>query len=300
MNGYLPINKPKGITSHDAVMKIRRVAGTKKVGHTGTLDPIAEGLMIVCIGKCTKSADYITSSDKAYIAEMKLGLTSDTYDITGNLSYTDGFDNRNIKKEQIESVLLSFTGKSLQLPPMYSAKKVKGKKLYELARDGITIERTPCPIEIFKIDILSVENDTVRFFVHATKGTYIRSLIHDFGQKLGCGAVMTYLKRTITGGFDLNIIKTADLDSLETKEDIEKLLLPADYIFQSYRKIVLSPLSERILKNGVPLNLFRAGIKNIYEDDEFVRIYNENGDFLALGKIYDKDFIKLMVTFFDN
>jgi len=299
MNGYLPINKPKGITSFDAVFKIRKAAGTKKVGHTGTLDPMAEGLMIICLGKCTKAVSYITAHDKGYLATLQLGLISDTYDITGKITENPDYKRELISDEDISEVLLSFLGKSSQLPPMYSAKKIDGKKLYEIARKGEEIERTPSDIEIFDIDIKDISGDFVTFYVHVSKGTYIRSLIHDFGEKLGCGAVMTDLKRVKNGDFDLDdTVKVPD--NFKAPEDVENALLPPDYVFKNLKAIKLNLFCERILKNGIPVNLVRANIPNIYENGELIRIYNENDEFLAICRLTDDVLLKLEITFFDN
>ena len=201
MNGYLLVNKPQGPTSHDIVMKMRRIFNTKKVGHTGTLDPMATGLMVILIGKATRASDYVSHDSKAYIAQMKLGIVSDTLDITGKLSY---LPKKDISPEEINAALSSFLGESMQTPPMYSAKKVNGKKLYELARKGEVIERTPVKINISEIKVLEIKDDTVTFYVHCSKGTYIRSLIDDFGKKVGYGAIMTSLKRVRTGDFSLD------------------------------------------------------------------------------------------------
>ena len=298
MNGYLPINKPKGITSFDAVFKIRKIAKTKKVGHTGTLDPMAEGLMIICLGKSTKAVSYITADNKGYIAKMRLGLNSDTYDITGDVIKNPIYKREDFSDSLISETLRSFIGKSSQLPPMYSAKKIDGKKLYELARKGEEIERKPCDIEIFDIDIKEINCDDITFYVHVSKGTYIRSLIYDFGQKLGCGALMTELKRVQNG--DFNLSDAINLDDLKTPEDIENALLSPDYVFSNYKKITLNPFCERILKNGVPVNLRRANIKNDYTNGEFIRIYNEQNEFLALCRLIDDELLKLEITFFDN
>ncbi|MBQ7792016.1 MAG: tRNA pseudouridine(55) synthase TruB, partial [Clostridia bacterium] len=201
MNGYLLINKPKGPTSHDIIYKVRKSAQTRKVGHTGTLDPMATGLMVVCIGRATKAADFITNGNKAYIATMELGMLSDTLDITGEITK---LPKKHIPEDEIRQVIHSFIGESLQTPPMYSAKKIDGKKLYELARQGQEIQRKAVPITIFKLDILSIENQTVRFYVECSKGTYILSLIDDIGKKLNYGAVMTELQRVKSGQFTID------------------------------------------------------------------------------------------------
>ena len=221
MNGYLLVNKPQGPTSHDVVMKMRKIFNTKKVGHTGTLDPLATGLMVILIGKATKAADYITADDKSYIAELKLGAVSDTLDITGELSY---LEKKTFSKSEIEETLMSFKGESEQVPPMYSAKKVNGKKLYELARKGEVVERKPVLINIYEIKILEINDDRVKFYVHCSKGTYIRSLIDDFGKKLGYGAVMTSLKRVSTGNFSFENDKVYDIEEIEENENPQSLL----------------------------------------------------------------------------
>lgn len=300
MNGYLPINKPKGITSFEAVRIIRKTSQTKKVGHTGTLDPMAEGLMLICLGKCTKAVSYITAADKGYIASLRLGLISDTYDITGKLTETIGYSRKSLTDKEIKDALMSFIGKSSQLPPMFSAKKVDGKKLYELARNGVEIERKPCGIEIFDIEILEISGDFVKFYVHCSKGTYIRSLIYDFGEKLGCGAVMTELKRVKNGDFELNDQTARSPSDFKTAEDIKKALLPSDFVFRSLKKLTLNAFCERFLKNGIPVNLTKAGIPNIYKNSELIRIYGENGDFLAICRLTDDSLLKLEMTFFDN
>ena len=207
MNGYLLINKPKGPTSHDVIYRVRKIAKTKKVGHTGTLDPMATGLMVVCIGTATKAADYITNGNKAYLATMKLGFVSDTLDITGEVT---PLPKKDISEAEIKDVFSSFIGEYEQIPPMYSAKKVAGKKLYELARKGQTVERKSVLVSIFRLEIQSIENDTVTFYVECSKGTYIRSLIDDIGQKLNYGAIMTDLKRMKSGQFSLESSSVSD------------------------------------------------------------------------------------------
>lgn len=298
MNGYLLVNKPKGPTSHDIIYRIRKIAKTRKVGHTGTLDPLATGLMVVCIGSATKAADYITNGNKAYIATMELGLTSDTLDITGNLTK---LPQRVFSEDDIQSTLLSFIGESLQTPPMYSAKKVDGKKLYELAREGKELERPPVPITIFDLQILSVEHHKkVTFYVECSKGTYIRSLIDDFGKKLGYGAVMTELQRVKSGKFTLKDSHCYSLDELETQSDISHLLYPIDTAFLSYPKLTVNPHMERLIKNGIVVDLKRLGLSDETENGKLFRVYNERNEFFAVMEIWNSEFLKLKTTFFQN
>lgn len=297
MNGYLLVNKPKGPTSHDIIYKIRKIAKTKKVGHTGTLDPMATGLMVVCIGDATKAADYITNGDKAYIATMQLGLVSDTLDITGKVTKLPP---KNISKEQIEAVLYSFIGESMQTPPMYSAKKIEGKKLYELAREGVTIERQAVPINIKSLTLLACENHTVTFFVECSKGTYIRSLIDDFGKKLDYGAVMTELKRVKSGQFSLETSQCYTLEELENSPSLETLLHPIDEAFSGYPKLTVTPHLERLIKNGILVDLKRLGLAHETQNGKLFRVYNQNDEFFAVMQIWESGFLKLKTTFFHN
>ncbi len=295
MNGYLLVNKPKGPTSHDVVMKMRKIFKTKKVGHTGTLDPLATGLMVILIGKATKAADYITADSKAYIAEAKLGVVSDTLDITGELSY---LSKKVFSKNEVESALLSFIGEYEQVPPMYSAKKINGKKLYELARKGETVERKSVLVNISEIKILEINEDKVKFYVHSSKGTYIRSLIDDFGKKLGYGAVMTSLKRVSTGNFSFENDKVYTIEEIEKEENPYALLKCVDKAFYHYPKLKLNEHEEKFVKNGIPFDFKRSKIQNIYNEGEIIRVYNEKDEFFALMEVCPDDILKLKTTFY--
>jgi len=297
MNGYLLINKPKGPTSHDIIYRVRRIAKTKKVGHTGTLDPMATGLMVVCIGSATKAADYITNGNKAYLATMKLGFVSDTLDSTGNVT---PLPKQDITKEQIQETFASFLGEYEQTPPMYSAKKIDGKKLYELARKGETIARKAVRVSILKLDIQSIENDTITFYVECSKGTYIRSLIDDIGKQLNYGAIMTELKRVKSGQFSLESSKAYTLEELEEKDDISPLLHPVDSAFLDYPKYTATPHFERLIKNGIMVDLKRLGLSHETEDKKRFRVYGEDGNFFAIMEIFETKFLKLKTTFFSN
>ncbi len=295
MNGYLLVNKPQGPTSHDVVMKMRKIFKTKKVGHTGTLDPLATGLMVILIGKATKAADYISSDDKAYVAEAQLGIISDTLDNTGELSY---LKEKSFSKEEITEALMSFTGESEQIPPMYSAKKINGKKLYELARKGETVERKPVKINISEMKILDISEDKVSFYVHCSKGTYIRSLIDDFGKKLGYGAVMTSLKRVSTGNFSFENDKVYDIEEIENITDPYTLLRPVDKAFYNYPKLVMNEHEEKFIKNGIPFDFSRSSVKNVYNEGDIIRVYNIKDEFFALMEVCPDNILKLKTTFY--
>ncbi len=297
MNGYLLINKPKGPTSHDVIYRVRRIAKTKKVGHTGTLDPMATGLMVVCIGNATKAADYITNGNKAYLATMKLGFVSDTLDSTGEVTK---LPEKAIAEDEIRTVFSSFIGEYEQTPPMYSAKKIDGKKLYELARKGETIERKAVLVSIFKLDIHSIEDNTITFYVECSKGTYIRSLIDDIGKKLNYGAIMTELKRVKSGQFSLESSKAYTLEELEEMNDITPLLHPVDTAFLNYPKYVANAHYERLIKNGIMVDLKRLGLSHETENGKRFRVYTEDGIFFAIMEIYENKFLKLKTTFFSN
>ncbi len=278
MQGLIVINKPKDITSFQVVAAVRRLTGVKRVGHAGTLDPIAEGVLPVLIGRPCVLSNYLTGEDKTYIAGVKLGITSDTYDITGTLSegkevsVTDG---------QLKAAFLAFTGSIMQVPPMYSAKKVDGKKLYELARSGRTIERRACPVHISSITLMGpVTDNTFNIEVHCSAGTYIRSLVHDIGSYLGCGAVMTSLVRTESAGFGIE--ESVGLCGL-TETNIENFVLKEDAALKHYRGLNVSGRQALRFYNGGALSRERLGCDNAYED-EIIRVYFK-GEFIGLGQM---------------
>jgi len=215
-SGFILINKPKGPTSHDIVDKLRKITKIRKIGHAGTLDPLASGLMILAIGrKATKRISQFVKLDKEYIATLKLGAVSNTYDLTGNIRTEKHKNKRILNKEVIEKVLNQFIGQQEQIPPMFSAKKIKGKKLYELARQGIEVERKASKINIYKIKLNELENvnSKLQITINCSSGTYIRVLAHDIGQVLGCGAYLEKLVRTKIGDYKLkNALKIERLD----------------------------------------------------------------------------------------
>ncbi len=274
MNGIVIIDKPKGITSHDVVGMMRKRFGTRRVGHTGTLDPMATGVLPVCIGNATRAADMLIESDKEYIAEFLLGKTTDTLDIEGQVLSESEVT---VTETDVREAVLKFVGKISQIPPMYSAIKKDGKKLYELAREGKEIEREARDITIYSIEILRVDLPVVEIDVKCSKGTYIRTLCDDIGKALGCGATMTALRRTATAVFTVDSAYTIeDIDALEDKE---KVLLPTDKLFEKYKAINLNEKQTRSITNGVQMT-WREGVEG-----EMYRLYSPEGKFLCISQI---------------
>ena len=271
MNGILVVNKDKDMTSRDVVNIISKKFNTKKVGHSGTLDPIATGVLVVAIGKYTKLIDILTSSYKEYVASFQLGILTDTLDITGNIIDEKSYG---VDKELIESVLKSFLGKSIQEVPKYSAVKINGKKLYEYAREGIDIDLPKREIDIKEIELYSFKGDTITFRCVVSKGTYIRSLINDIGKKLNTYATMTELKRTKQGNF-----KIEDSYTLKSIEKEQFKLLTYKDIFKSYEKYELNDEEYFKVKNGqkMPINFKNDEIIYTYKD-EYIALYVKDND----------------------
>lgn len=274
MNGIIVVNKEKGYTSRDVVNIISKILGTKKVGHTGTLDPIAEGVLVVCVGKCTKLCDYFTSNEKEYIAEFKIGYETDTLDYTGNIIKKS---NKKVKSEDIINVINNFKGEYNQEVPIYSAVKINGKKLYEYARNNISVDLPSRIVNIKDIDILSI-NDIIKIKCLVSKGTYIRSLVRDIGCKLGTYATMTSLIRTKQGKFDI-----CDSYKIEDIKNNNYKLYSIDEIFSDYPKIYLDNDLYKKVSNGVILD-------NIY-DSKYVLFYYEN-KLICVYKEYEKSKLK--------
>lgn len=280
MTGIICIDKPQGMTSFAVCSRLRKIFGEKKVGHAGTLDPLATGVLPVMIGGATKFLSHLPEHDKGYRAEFELGKTTDTLDITGNLT---GEFPVNCSDEQVRYAIESFKGKIMQAPPMYSAVSVGGKRLYELARSGVEVERQSREIEIKKLDMLPKNGDYYVIDVLCSKGTYIRSLIDDIGKKLGTGAVMTSLCRTQACGFSL--ADCNDLESLfaakEAGEDMQKYLLPVENVFLQFEKLTVSQAQSIRFKNGGALDAER--IKSPIAESSVYRVCSPNGEFLGLG-----------------
>ena len=248
MQGIILLNKPKGITSFSAVARVRRLCGIKRVGHTGTLDPLAEGVLPILVGRATALSSYITDGDKAYTARVRLGITTDTEDITGTVLEEKEVS---ISGEALENAVSSFKGKIMQVPPMYSAVKVNGKKLYELARAGKEVEREARKVTFHEIEILSIELPVVKIRVLCSKGTYIRTLCNDIGEKLGCYAAMKSLLRTRVGVFDIKeAITLEELEKYRDEGKLAEVILPPDRIFMHMPAVYAKTEFCKLLDNG--------------------------------------------------
>ncbi|MBQ7202838.1 MAG: tRNA pseudouridine(55) synthase TruB [Eubacterium sp.] len=280
MNGIICINKPEGITSFGVVAKVRGITRQKKAGHTGTLDPMATGVLPVMLGHATKFLNFLPESDKRYTASFVLGKTTDTLDITGEVLTECEAD---FTAREVEAVLPEFRGKIMQLPPMYSAKSVDGKRLYELARQGVEVEREPCEVEIKRLELTGEKDGVFTIDVLCSKGTYIRSLIDDIGKKLGCGAVMTALCRTAACGFTFD--RAVTLDELQKRrddgEDFDDLVISVDELFSSYKKVYVSAAQAKRFSNGGELDITR--IKQPPNAGEICTVYSPDGSFLGLA-----------------
>lgn len=277
-NGIVLINKPEGFTSFDVVAVMRGVLGTKKVGHTGTLDPMATGVLPILCGRATGLCDKMPISDKRYTAVMRLGLTTDTLDITGEVtSRNDVF----AKEGDIRALLPEFTGEIEQTPPMYSAVKVGGKKLCDIARSGKTVERPKRRVTVYSIKMTSADekNNEYTLDIRCSKGTYIRSLCDDIGRRLGCGGVLVSLIRSEACGFSLD-----ECTNLSTARNMtpDELIIPVERALMCYPGIKISSAQTVRFKNGGELDVQRTGLKNGYKGS--VRVYSPDGIFLGLGK----------------
>ena len=275
MQGLLLLNKPKGITSFSAVSKTKWLAGEKRVGHTGTLDPLATGVLPVFIGRATALCSIVLDADKGYVATVKLGTTTDTCDITGKVLSENAVS---VTKEQLQEALNKFRGTISQVPPMYSALKKDGVRLYTLARQGVEVEIEPRQVEIKTLNLLEFSGDTFKIEVLCSKGTYIRSLCRDIGEELGCGATMTELLRTSTGGFNLE--QTVSLDDL-TKENVISFILSEETALLHLKEVAVTEKQAIRFSNGGQLSYER--LKNAsFSDGELVRV--KFGDiFLGVG-----------------
>lgn len=278
MQGLLLIDKPEGITSFGAVAKVKWLAGTKRVGHTGTLDPMATGVLPILVGRPTVLANYLLEADKEYIASVKLGVITDTLDITGTVLKRTAV---NIKEDKLLSAAKKFLGEISQTPPMYSAIKKDGVRLYELARKGQEVERQSRRVEIKELEIFDFDGQNFKMRVLCSKGTYIRTLADDIGKELGTGATLTALRRTKTAGFGLE--NAVSLDDL-TKENLQSFLLREDFALCGYNKINVSKKQAVRFSNGGELSLDRLFGINSLEDKKLVRVYFSD-IFVGLGEI---------------
>ena len=287
-NGIINIYKEAGFTSHDVVAKLRGILKQKKIGHTGTLDPEAVGVLPVCLGKGTKVCDLLTDKDKVYEAVMRLGVVTDTQDMTGRILKESPV---HVTREELEAVLSQFLGEYDQIPPMYSALKVQGKKLYELAREGQVIERKPRRVQILGLELLKMEEDGIHVHmrVHCSKGTYIRTLCHDIGERLGCGAAMEKLVRTQVGVFKIEDAMTlAQVEACVRNQQMDSLIRSIDSMFSMWPAGRTDTAIDRLLYNGNML--YRKDLvleeKREPESGEKFRVYDSQGQFCAVY-VYD-------------
>lgn len=279
MQGILIINKPKGYTSQDVVSKVKKILNIKKAGHTGTLDPMATGVLPVLLGEYTKLSKYLIEHDKTYIAKLKLGIKTATGDIEGEVLKQEDFDRDILDKENVESVLKSFIGKQKQIPPMYSAIKINGKKLYEYAREGKTVEVEPRDIELYKMNLISIVDDEIEFEVSCSKGTYIRVVCEDLAKALGTIGTMSNLNRTIVDKFKIE--DSITFETLEEiKSDVESMLIKMEDVFKDFPRINLNTRKEELFLNGVMLT-FEV-------EDGIYNIYNSDNKYLGTGTVKNK------------
>ena len=295
MNGILNVYKEKGMTSFDVVAILRRITKIRRIGHTGTLDPDATGVLPICIGKATKVVDLLTNKNKTYRATFQLGFQTDTQDISGQILHK--YEGEiSISNEEIEQIVATFLGEYLQVPPMYSAIKKNGKRLYELARQGIEVEREARPVHIHRIENFHfVDTNVYCFDVTCSKGTYIRTLIHDLGEKLGYGACMTKLIRTRVGDFDItNALTLSEIEEKMKMSQLESNIHSIDSLFDEYPKIVVSSDYDSYIHNGNKLSLEFIERYIPIEKYDFTlnkryRLYDSNEHFVGLYIIDEKE-----------
>lgn len=288
-DGIINVYKEKGYTSHDVVAKMRGILKMKKIGHTGTLDPDAEGVLPVCIGKGTKLVDMITDKDKTYQAVCRLGITTDTQDISGKILRSEKPE---VTYSQLQKAVQGYIGDYMQLPPMFSAIKVDGKKLYELARQGIEIERERRRVSIYDIHILDFKEAEQEFtvIVKCGKGTYIRTLLHDIGEALGCGATMVHLLRTQVGSFPIKeALRLSEIEALVKEDMLSDHIVTIAQIFQDLTRLSVSKEYDRLVHNGNPFFLVQAQEEQNILDKEQVRVYDSENCFIG---IYEYDLEK--------
>ena len=278
IHGVINVYKEQGFTSHDVVAKLRGIVGQKKIGHTGTLDPDAVGVLPVCLGRATKLCDMLTDKDKVYEAVMLLGVETDTQDTTGQILKSSETDE--LTEEQVRAAVLDFVGDYNQVPPMYSALKINGKKLYELAREGKIVERAARRVQIFDIEILSIALPRVTMKVHCSKGTYIRTLCHDIGQKLGCGGCMEELIRTRSGNFTWEDSMTlAEVEEAVKDGTIEDRVIRIGQVLKDYPEIFCTREGDRLLENGNALTEYF--VKGSHKEG-WIRMCDSQGEFKGI------------------
>ncbi len=301
LNGIILVDKPQGFTSFDVIAKMRGILRIKRLGHSGTLDPMATGVLPVLVGKATKASDILPVDEKSYIAGFRLGVVTDTQDSSGTvLAESDKF----VSEDMLRQVADTFLGDIMQIPPMYSAVSVDGKRLYELAREGKTIERQARPRRVDSIDILSYDEKTREgmMSVSVGKGTYVRTLIHDIGEKLGCGGIMTSLQRTSSSGYEISDCHTLEqIQAFADEDRLSEIVRPVQTAFCSvYASVKLNNHCSRLYKNGVKLRPEQMGLKgDRSQTEEILCVYDDNNLFLGLAKVdYENDQVKVYKNFY--
>ncbi len=281
IHGILNVYKEKGYTSHDVVAKLRGIAGQKKIGHTGTLDPEAVGVLPVCLGRATKLCGMLTDKDKCYETVLLLGIETDTQDTTGKILKEE--DISGLEEAEVTRVVRSFTGEYEQIPPMYSALKVNGRKLYELAREGRTVERAARRVTVYGIEILEIHLPRVRMRVHCSKGTYIRTLCHDMGKRLGCCGCMEELIRTRVSGFRIeDSLSISRLEEMGRNGTLSEAVLPIDQMFPDYQKLTVRKSWEKAALNGNRIPAEGICERLIPKDGERIRLYDHTGALIGI------------------
>lgn len=281
--GIIIVDKPQDFTSFDLCAKMRGMLKTRKIGHAGTLDPMATGVMTILLGTATRAAELLPVQDKRYLAGFRLGMTTDTLDVTGKVLTEQDFS---VSLQQLEEAVSGFRGEIMQVPPMYSAVHHDGQRLYELAHKGIEVERQARPVTILSLEVVQFDPERGEgvLDVHCSKGTYIRTLIDDIGAALGCGAIMTSLRRTMAAGFGIEQALTLEeLQRLCDIGEIDEHILPVESAFTGYRRVTISPAQSTRYFNGGELDMARLRLREPLADGELVRVFGEQG-FLGIGR----------------
>lgn len=288
MNGILLIDKEQDWTSNDVVAKLKGILHERRIGHSGTLDPMATGLLVVFVGRATRAVEFAEGHDKRYVAGLKLGTSTETQDITGTVLEEKQV---NVSEEELKSALEKFTGDIMQIPPMYSAIKVNGQRLYDIARKGGEVERKARPVTIYGIEIVGRDGEDYLLDVKCSKGTYIRTLCNDIGEELGCGACMSSLRRIEAGEYSVdNAVKIGEIQRLANDGKAEERLLPADSIFADKPECIVNTGAEKKIRCG-------NAVKTNMPEGEY-RVYSETGEFLMLGKS-ENGMMKTIKSFFE-
>ena len=286
VHGILPLDKPCGITSNTALQQVKRLYQAAKAGHTGSLDKLATGLLPLCLGEATKLSTYLLEADKGYVVEAHLGVATTTGDADGEILPRQGQPGPLPDRTRVETALAGFRGSIQQIPPMYSALKHKGRRLHELAREGIEVERAPRKVRIDRLKLRSLEGDRFRFDLDCSKGTYVRTLVADLGELLGCGASVSALRRVRAGPFtEAHMLSIEQLEELaespQAFQELDRVLLPPDRVLEHYPELLLDEDLAYYLLRGQPVQVSRAPAEGL------LRLYDENRHFLGVGEILD-------------